>query len=67
MFLVGACRLLWTGCPRLFALLEDLSCVTRTQFAPPERALFRTNGFCGASGDATAPGVNLYADMVAAC
>ena len=51
----------------LFALLGDLSCVTRTQSAPPERAPFRTNGFCGACGDATTPAVNLYADMVAAC
>ena len=63
VFLVGACRLLRTGCPRPFCLLGDLSRVTRTQSAPPERALFRTNGFCGASWDATARGVNLYADM----
>ena len=41
--------------------------VTGTQFTPPARALFRTNGFCGASGEATARGTNLYADMVAAC
>ena len=51
----------------LFALLADFSRVTCTQFAPPERALFRTKGFCGASGDATARGVDLYDDMVAAC
>ena len=51
----------------LFALLADFSRVTCTQFAPPERALFRTKDFCGASGDATARGVNLYDDMVAAC
>jgi hypothetical protein len=51
----------------LFALLGEFSRVTCTQFAPPERTLFQTNGFCGASGDATARGVNLYVDMVAAC
>ena len=34
---------------------------------PPERALLRTKGFCGASGEATARGENLYADMVTAC
>ena len=33
----------------------------------PEHALLRTKGFCGASGKATARGVNLYEDMVAAC
>ena len=42
----------------LFALLGDVSRVTCTQSAPPERALFRTYGFCGASGDARARGVN---------
>ena len=37
-----------------------------TQFAPPEGALLHTKGFCGASGEATARAVNLYADMGAA-
>ena len=43
------------------------SWISFTQFAPPERALFCTKGFCGASGEATARCVNLYANMVAAC
>ena len=30
-------------------------------------ALLCTKGFCGASGEATARGVNLYEDMVTAC
>ena len=41
--------------------------VTGTCSAPPERALLRIKGFCGASGEATARGVNLYADIVATC
>ena len=41
--------------------------VTFLQVSPPECALLRTKGFCGASGEATARGVNLYVDMVAAC
>ena len=41
--------------------------VTRTHCAPPERALLCAKGFCGASGEATARGVNLYEDMAAAC
>ena len=41
----GCCE---TAVRAFFALLWDHSRVTRTQFAPPERALFRTNGFCGA-------------------
>ena len=65
--LVFACRLLRTGSARLFCFARDFSRVTCTQFAPPERALLRTKGFCGASGDATARCVNLYADMVTAC
>ena len=35
--------------------------------AAPERARLRTKGFCGASGEATTCGVNLYEDMVADC
>ena len=38
---------------------------TCTHLTPPERALLRTKGFGGASGEATTRGVNLYADMVA--
>ena len=41
--------------------------LTYTHFTPPERDLLHTKGFCGASGEATARGVNLYAHMVAAC
>ena len=51
----------------IFAVLGVFRRLTRTQVEPPERALLRTKGFCGASGDATARGVNLYPDMVAAC
>ena len=40
---------------------------TCTHLTPPERALLRTKGFCGALGEATARGVNLYVDMAAAC
>ena len=40
---------------------------TFLQVSPPERALLQTKGFCGAAGEATAHGVNLYVDMVAAC
>ena len=40
---------------------------TRTHCAPPERDLLRTEGFCGASEEATASGLNFYEDMVAAC
>ena len=40
---------------------------TCTHVAPPERARLRTKGFCGASGEATARGVNLSEDMVADC
>ena len=38
-----------------------------THFSPPKRALLRTNAFCGASGDATACGEDVYPDMVTAC
>ena len=50
-----------------FARLPGSCRVTRTHCAPPERALLRAKGFCGASGEATARGVNLYEDMAAAC
>ena len=33
----------------------------------PQSEPFCVNGFCGASGEATARGVNLYEDMAAAC
>ena len=49
------------------AFLPGSSRLTCTQFTPPGRALLRTKCFCGASGKAAARGVNLYADMVAAC
>ena len=51
----------------LVAFLPGSSRDTCTQFTPPERALLRVEGFCGASGEATACGVNLYEDMAAAC
>ena len=50
-----------------FAFLPGSSRDTCTHFTPPERALLRVKGFCGASGEATARGVNLYEDMAAAC
>ena len=50
-----------------FAGLADMRWETCTHSAPPEHALLRTKGFCGASGEAIARCVNLYADMVAAC
>ena len=59
------------GCGRevwgFFAWLPGSCRATCTHSAPPERALLRVNGFCGASGEATARGVNLYEDMAAAC
>ena len=59
------------GCERevrgFFARLPGSCQVTCTHPAPPERALLRVNGFCGASGEATARGVKLYEDMAAAC
>ena len=59
------------GCERevrgFFAFLPGSSRDTCTQFTPQERALLRVKGFCGASGEATARGVNLYEDMAAAC
>ena len=59
------------GCERavqgFFARLPRSSRVTRTHCAPPGRALLRAKGFCGASGEATACGPNLYEDMAAAC
>ena len=63
---VSTCRLLGLGSARLFGPATRLvpSC---THFTPPERALLRSNCFCGASGEVTARGVNLQADMVAAC
>ena len=55
------------GCERevrgFFAFLPGSSRDTCTHFTPPERALLRVKGFCGASGEATACGVNLYEDM----
>ena len=50
-----------------FAVLGVLMRLTCTQVAAPERALLRVKDCCGASGDATARGVNLYPDMVAVC
>ena len=50
-----------------YAWLPGSCRVTCTHSAPPERALLHINGFCGASGEATARGVNLYEDMAAAC
>ena len=57
-----------------FARLPGRCQVTCTHSAPPERAtgesqseLLRTTGLCGASGAATARGMILYADMIAAC
>ena len=50
-----------------FAWLPSRCRAICTHSAPPKRALLRTKGFCGASRKATACGVNLYADMVAAC
>ena len=61
---VGCCK------PAVRGLLAGLAKVRRqtcTHFAPPEHALLRTKGFSGASGEATARGLNLFADMVAAC
>ena len=59
------------GCERAvrgFLAWVPGSCrVTRTHCAPPERVLLRAIGFCGASGEATARGVNLYEDMAAVC
>ena len=59
------------GCERavrgFFAWLPGTCRATRTHRAPPERAFLRVNGFCGASGEATTRGVNLYEDMAAAC
>ena len=52
---------------RGFLARESGRRVTGTQVSPPDRALFRTKGFSGASGEATARCVNLYEDMVAAC
>ena len=51
----------------LFGLAARLMPIHPHPLCPPEGALLRTNGFCGASGEATARGVNLYEDMVAAC
>ena len=60
-----------SGCERdvrgFFARLPGSCRVTCTHSAPPERALLRVDGFCGASGEATAHGVNLYEDMATAC
>ena len=57
----------WTVHTNMALYRSSGSCqVTCTHSAPPERALLRVNGFCGASGEATARGVNLYEDMVAA-
>ena len=50
-----------------FARLPGSCRVTCTHSAPPERALLCVSGFCGASGEAAARGVNLYEDMAAAC
>ena len=59
------------GCERevrgFFASLPGPCRCNRTHCAPPKRALLRTKGVCGASREATARGVNLYVDMVAAC
>ena len=59
------------GCERevrgFFAWLPGSCRATCTHLTPPERALLRVKGFCGASGEATARGVNLYEDMAAAC
>ena len=70
-------RALWAlwehvgGCERavrgFLARLPGSCRVTRTHCAPPERALLRAKGFCGASGEATVRDVNLYEDMAAAC
>ena len=54
------CLVSWTFQP-------GSSRLTCTHFTAPQRALLRTKGFCGASGEATARGESLYADMVAAC
>ena len=58
---VGCCKPAVRG---LFAGLTDVHQLTCTHFAPPECALWRTKGFWGASGEATARGVNLCADVV---
>ena len=62
------CLVSWTLRHGMASLYPDFTqtIFTFTQFAPPGRALLRTKGFCGASGEATAHGENLYADMVAA-
>jgi len=52
---------------RFLARLPGSVRLTCTHSTPPERVLLRTKGLCGASGEATARGVNLYEDMAAAC
>ena len=59
------CLVSWTLRHGMASLYPDFTVlvvfwrVTRTQVARPERALLRTKGFCGASGDATAGCLNL--------
>ena len=52
---------------RVFFVLSSRVQVTLTHSALSERALFRTKGFRGASGEAAARCKNLYVHMVSGC
>ena len=65
VFLVGAGRLRCPACTGFLGLLGRTPSHTHPLCTPC--ALLRTKGFWGASGEATARCVNLYAAMVLAC
>ena len=59
------------GCERevrgFFAFLPAHPETPAPTLHPQSEPFLRVKGFCGASGEATARGVNLYEDMAAAC
>ena len=59
MLFVTACRLVQTGGTRLFGLSARLVPIHLHPIYIPRAHSFPTKGFCGASGEATARGVNL--------